>query len=485
MTSPYKLSASASRHPVAILGVPFDPVTASEAVARIERMIAEGNPHYLVTANVDFLVQARKDIELHRIFLNADLVLCDGTPIVWASRLLGTPLPERVAGADLAPLLIEVAARKGYRLFFLGASTESAQEAVTRLRARYPNLFVDYYSPPFSSLLEMEHEECRRRISAARPDLLFVALGCPKQEKWMAMHYRSMGVPVTIGVGGTIDFLAGRLRRAPVWMQRTGAEWLFRLAQEPRRLLRRYSHDLWSFGWAFLAECRTLRKGRTRTRGGHPTLGAALAAAESSVDGDGDVLLALDGIATVDSCSLGRLLRFERRLRFSGRRLILVAPSRAVRKVLAQTRLHHLVTVAPTHAAAHAILVQRAKIAAPALVQLQTNGNGLMWRGEITAATGEAVWNETRRALQTRLRAGPCNIDLSDVSYIDSTGLGVMVRSKKLALHQQQELWFSSPQAPVRNVLHLAGLERLLLNGAKKHARSRRRHESFLQPSHV
>src|SRR5258708_3244101 len=128
-----------ARPPIAILGVPFDNVAKQEAVELVESMIASGQPHYLVTPNVDFLVQARQDVELRRILFEAHLVLCDGTPLVWASRLLGNALPERVAGADLVPLLIETAAQKKYRLFLLGASPESAQRAVARLQSNSRN----------------------------------------------------------------------------------------------------------------------------------------------------------------------------------------------------------------------------------------------------------------------------------------------------------------------------------------------------------
>src|SRR5207237_3326363 len=128
-------------------------------------------------------------------------------------------------------------------------------QAVARLKARHPALnLVGNYSPPFKPLLEMDHQEIKRRIHAARPDLLFVSFGCPKQEKWIAMHYRSLGVPVTAGVGATIDFLAGQVRRAPRWMQRSGTEWIFRLLQEPRRLARRYLKDLRVFCWSIFRQ---------------------------------------------------------------------------------------------------------------------------------------------------------------------------------------------------------------------------------------
>ena len=241
--------------PIAILGVPFDNVTTAETIEAIGRMVTSRKPHYLVTANVDFLVQAQEDVELRRILFDAHLVLCDGTPLVWASRLLGNPLLERVAGADLVPLLLRTAAEKQYRVFFLGATPESAKQAVDNLRKLHPTLIIaDHYSPPFNKLLEMDHDEITRRIREAKADLLFVSFGCPKQEKWIAMHYRSLGVPVSAGVGATIDFLAGTVKRAPLWMQRGGVEWIYRLAQEPKRLFTRYFKDFWVFGWKLFAQ---------------------------------------------------------------------------------------------------------------------------------------------------------------------------------------------------------------------------------------
>src|SRR5258706_1542894 len=164
--------------PIAMLGIAFDNTTLAETLQRIQAMVASRQPHYVVTPNVDFLVQARRDVELRRILLDADLVVCDGTPLVWASRLLGNPLPERVAGADLVPQLLRVAAGKKFRLFFLGATPEANAEAADKVHAQYPGVIMaGHYSPPFRSLLGMDHGEIVRRIRAARPDLLFVAFG--------------------------------------------------------------------------------------------------------------------------------------------------------------------------------------------------------------------------------------------------------------------------------------------------------------------
>jgi len=241
-------SATDIRRPIAILGVPFDPVTLTDAVDRIESMVAEGGSHYVVTPNVDFLVKAARDAELRRILAGADLVLCDGKPIVWASRLLGEPLPCRVAGSDLIPCLLHRAEARGWRIFLLGGCCGVASEAARRIAGSHPSLpAVEHYSPPYRPLYEMDNAEIIARVCAAKPDIILVCFGCPKQEKWISQHLGALGDAVMIGAGGTVDFLAGAMARAPIWMRKSGTEWVFRLLQEPRRLARRYADDLFHF----------------------------------------------------------------------------------------------------------------------------------------------------------------------------------------------------------------------------------------------
>jgi exopolysaccharide biosynthesis WecB/TagA/CpsF family protein/anti-anti-sigma factor len=355
------VSDSRSGRGITLLGVPFEHITLDGAVQRIETMVASRRPHYVVTPNVDFLVQARRDAELRRILIEADLVVCDGTPVRWASSLLGNPLPERVAGADLVPRLIQLAAEKNYRLFFLGATPEANAQAVANLHARFSRLNISgHYSPPFRPLQEMDHAAIAERIRAARPDLLFVAFGCPKAEKWIAMHYRSLGVPVTIGVGATIDFLAGRVKRAPVWMQRAGLEWAFRLGQEPRRLFRRYATDLWQFSWGIAAQwwrTRSFWKGRpgktdslatiiepTWQRIQSPERLNADAVRQGAPTWEQAVtrhcLLDLGAVEVIDSTGVGLLLDLRKKLSRVGRCLVLLAPSEAVRRTLKWMRIH-------------------------------------------------------------------------------------------------------------------------------------------------
>ena len=237
---------STSGHPVAVLGVPIDNVGVDEVLARIEGWIAEGGFHQLATANTDFLINAVHDQELGDILRRCDLVVADGMPLVWTSRLLGNPLKARVTGVDLVPRLAALAAARAYRVFLLGGTPESLQGAAARLRSDHAGLqIVGQLSPPHARLEAMNHAAILEAIAEAEPDILLVGFGNPKQEKWLSMHRHRLQVPVTVGIGGTFDFLAGRVSRAPVWMQRNGLEWLYRTVQEPRRLTRRYAANAW------------------------------------------------------------------------------------------------------------------------------------------------------------------------------------------------------------------------------------------------
>ncbi|MBU6399796.1 MAG: WecB/TagA/CpsF family glycosyltransferase [Verrucomicrobia bacterium] len=473
---------------VAILGVPFDHLTMAQTIERIEQMIASRRPHYVVTANVDFLVQARQDVELRRILVEADLVLCDGTPLVWASRLLGNPLPGRVAGADLVPRLIQQAAERNYRIFFLGGAPEVSARAVLNLQNQYPRLkIVGSYSPSFVPLLEMDHAEMCRRIREARPDLLFVAFGCPKAEKWMAMHYRGLGVPVLIGVGGTIDFLAGRLQRAPVWMQHGGVEWIWRLLQEPRRLVGRYLADLRHFGIALLRQWWRLHtRPRSLSTADHsasvrvestwqrvrvPAWLDAAAVRRDQLFWDQEIrrhcLLELDQVRFIDSTGVGLLVGLQKRLHATGHTLVLLAPSRSVRRALRLMRLEDFFRVATDAAqASQVIREQGVEMNLPPDLNVALS-QPLLWQGEITAANADQVWQHTRTWIRAaRCRSVPLVIDLAAVRFIDCSGLGVMVRAKKLAAQQQVWLRFAGAQANVRNVLRWARLETALLDSS-------------------
>ncbi len=475
-----------SAPPIAILGVPFDNITTAETVALIEQMVSSRLPHYMATANVDFLVQALHDVELRRILMDAHLVLCDGTPLVWASRLLGNPLPERVAGSDLVPLLLQVAEKKGYRVFFLGGTDTSIKKAVDRLRQQHPALnIVGHYSPPFLPLHEMNHEEVTRRIRETKPDILFVSFGCPKQEKWIAMHYRTLGVPVSIGVGGTIDFLAGTVKRAPVWMRKSGTEWLYRLAQEPRRLCKRYVKDLAWFGQAIFRQWWQMHfakmPGRTTQKvsceGQHVYRFLKMPAeldvefvrrealiCEEALATCRHCALELQDVKFVDSSGMGLLIRLQKKARITGRQLILVAPSNAVISALKLMRLKDFFTIVRDHKEVQKIM--ETNIIPKGATKQAAATNGLAWKGEVTAANVDEIWKTTQAYLTSCGKSTEVKIDLSEVPFIDSTGLGLMIRARKVAAQSGSKIVFSGAQPNVRNVLRIARLESTLLGAA-------------------
>jgi N-acetylglucosaminyldiphosphoundecaprenol N-acetyl-beta-D-mannosaminyltransferase len=208
----------------------------SDTLAWIEVAIAARAPRQICTANPEFVMTAQRDPEFRAVLRAADLVLPDGVGLLWAARRQGQPLPERVAGSDLIYQTAEVGARLGWRIFYLGAAERVAQAAADKLAALYPGLTVAgaYAGSPAPA----EEAALVARVQAAQPDLLLVAYGAPAQDKWIARHKARLGVPVSMGVGGSFDFVAGVAQRAPRWVQRLGLEWLHRLWRQPWRARR-------------------------------------------------------------------------------------------------------------------------------------------------------------------------------------------------------------------------------------------------------
>jgi N-acetylglucosaminyldiphosphoundecaprenol N-acetyl-beta-D-mannosaminyltransferase len=249
-----------SRSLVRIGGVDFDNVTMDEALERIGELIELRRPALVVTPNVDHVVRVQHDPQYAAIVRRADLVLPDGQPLVWLSRLLGEPLKERVAGSDLFPRLCGYAAERGWRVFLLGGAPGAAERARDVLVRRHPALqVVGTHCPPIG--FDTDPAECERTLAsvvAVRPQLVFVGLGSPKQERWIVRNMLRYQPAVSIGVGISFSFVAGDVKRAPRWMQRRGLEWLHRVYQEPRRLAGRY----FLRGWRFLPlACINLARG--------------------------------------------------------------------------------------------------------------------------------------------------------------------------------------------------------------------------------
>jgi len=235
-----------------LFGISIDAVQMQQAVANLRSWIENDSDvcRYVVTPNVDHAVLLQENSALVQSYKEAHMILADGHPIVWASRLLRQPLPERVPGSELVPALFDSFSQKGsLKVFLLGAQPGVAATAAKHMKERWPNVeTVGVYSPPFG--FEHDPNECNYilgRIALAKPDVLIVGLGAPKQEIWVNQHYQKIQAKAALCVGATIDFLAGEQKRAPVWMQKSGFEWLHRMCSQPKRLVRRYAKDAWVF----------------------------------------------------------------------------------------------------------------------------------------------------------------------------------------------------------------------------------------------
>ena len=237
---------------VRILDCDFDALDLRQALDRVADYVASGTFHSSCGVNVDQLVKMRRDRDFRDLVSRSDLITADGTPVVWASRLLGRPLPERLPSIDLFEALLGVAAEQGWSVYLLGARDEVLTEAEEVLRCRHPGLRV--VGRQHGYFADAEQRAVAAAIRDARPQLLFVAMSSPRKERFVHGNRDLLqSVPFVLGVGGALDIAAGRTRRAPRWMAGAGVEWLYRLAQEPRRLARRYLWDDMAFlgmvGW--------------------------------------------------------------------------------------------------------------------------------------------------------------------------------------------------------------------------------------------
>lgn len=219
-----------------ILGVKVANMTLTETLEWVRMMVEQGKPRHVVTANAEIIYKAYKEPDFREMLDKADLVTADGSGVVLGSKLLGCPISERVTGIDLVQGIFQLAEEKGWVLYFLGAGPDVVKKAVLNILGKYPRLRIVGYRDGYFS--QEETEEVVSNILKAKPEILLVALGVPKQEEFIQKHMRNLNTPISIGVGGSFDVLAGVKFRAPVWMQEKGLEWLYRLYKEPWRYRR-------------------------------------------------------------------------------------------------------------------------------------------------------------------------------------------------------------------------------------------------------
>jgi N-acetylglucosaminyldiphosphoundecaprenol N-acetyl-beta-D-mannosaminyltransferase len=352
------------RNTVNILGIPIDKLNTQEALDRMEYFITTRRFHQVATANTNFLVNGLFDPELRYILRVCDMVVPDGMLVVRAAGALKSRIEERVTGADLVPRLSKISAQKGYRIFMLGGKPENAQRARENMLEKYPGLnIVGCLSPNVRSILSKEdNEPILDAIEAAKPDVLLVAFGNPKQEKWIHLHRERLAkipVPVCIGVGGTFDFLSGAVPRAPYWMQDCGLEFVWRFLLDPWRLGKRYAHDFWHFLPSLWQQYRAMHRPPSQetpevtmtpvvdnsvifTIGGHfdKALSEEFATlADQAIQNEKHLVLEFKPGTTFDADGMSVLIMLPKRATYKERSVFLVAPPKEVQTLFRRSQL--------------------------------------------------------------------------------------------------------------------------------------------------
>lgn len=464
-----------------ILGIPIDDLSMDAALNRLEEFVAvgraTGKTHQIATVNADFVVKAIDDPELRWILQESDMATADGMPLVWGARLLGVPLEGRVTGADLVPALAERAARNGYSIYLLGGAPGVAQNAAQILQTRYPGLnIVGVFSPPVSSILEMD-ENIAQRIRQAKPDILLVAFGNPKQEKWINMHARTLAVPVMIGVGGTLDFIAGVTKRAPKWMQKTGMEWVFRLAQEPRRLWKRYVVDFGGFGIFFVRQWLLMRgkslpativpqndivlvEGQLvvnlvgRLDGGNAeSFHRKIIQALNDLGRTPRLIINLANAQFIDSRGLGVLVAIAKMTRDNGSDMRLAATPNAIANTF---KLMRVDTFFQQFKDVPSALAGEDQPSSSTSVPNTSTWSIIPMPRRLDAATSPQV----SEACETQIKQNPrLVLDLATTVFLSSAGLGMLVKLEKLAQSMGGEIRLANCSRDVVRSLELGRME--------------------------
>jgi N-acetylglucosaminyldiphosphoundecaprenol N-acetyl-beta-D-mannosaminyltransferase len=445
------------RAPIAILGVPFDNVNLGEALALVGDLIQSGKPHYAASVSVDFLVQALDDVELRHILFDAHLVLAEDNLIVRSSKILGNSLPGGIKVSNLISELLALAEQKKWRVFLLGGNDDAA----AKIRQRHPALHLDSHAPPDRPLLEMDHADIRRRVHAAQPHILLVAFGSTKQEKWISMNYREARVPFVIGAGTSLDFLAGGGKRPAStgknfrkFIRAVFKQW-WQLRNKKSKAPMVDAGDVMPDPLGNLVIRAPARLGAAEAQ---TSQAEWLRAVENS-----HVLFDLTDTVLVDSTGIGVLVRLRRRARELGWQFILIAPRPPVEAALKLMKLDEFFAIQASLAGARILMESSAGAATVTSGVLDTELQ-IRWNGEVTALNAVELGAFTEGELSQITPGMTVVIDLSRVTFVDSTGIGLMVRFKKNLKRRDINLKFANALPAVRNVVRQTQLEEFLLD---------------------
>lgn len=464
-----------------LLGLPFHDVTLEETLAFCEDALKGDACRYMVTANVDFTTQAYEDADLKKIVFFADRVVCDGMPLVWLSRLFGYPLRERVAGSDMVPRLLEICGREKHPVYFFGSDLKTLEEAKVIVEERYPGLkVVGVDSPPFGAVIDWDNDELCRKMRASGAKLLLACLGCPKQERWIYAHHKEAGIPLSIGVGASLDFITGKQKRAPRWMQKTGLEWFWRMAGSPSRLVARYGKDFVFLTKASLRQAWSQRRRETIVENavfapivesvGKPDVCRIAwtgSLRRSELDGAplpdsvvAPVLLDASQVTFTDSSGLGRLAMLIRLCRAAAQPLYLVNASNVFKGAIRDSQMDSLVIPVESEAAAMALIssqssesVASREIDDGVVVVGFKRSLDAVYHDEMMAILESAVSSAGIRTLV---------VDLRQVGFIDSRAVGGLIRAWKSMSGKGGTLLLAGANPAVREIIALLRLDKVM-----------------------
>lgn len=465
-----------------LLGLPFHDLTLEESLDFCTAAMLDDQCRYMVTANVDFTTQAYEDPDLKKIVFFADRVVCDGMPLVWLSRLLGYPLRERVAGSDMVPRLLDICGNAGHGVYFLGSDIDTLKEAKEIVEQRYPGLrVVGMDSPPVGAVIEWNNEELSAKMRASGAKLLLVCLGCPKQERWICAHHKESGIPLSIGVGASLDFITGKQVRAPRWMQKTGLEWFWRMASSPKRLASRYAKDFKFLIKAAWQQTRSQKRRKilvdsardqtpvenisqgtlTRLEWKGELQGGSLAGAPVPEKITSPVVLDASRISIIDSSGLGQLALLARGCRSAGFPLVVVTPSEAFRTSVRSVRMDYLFPTVNSDADA----LQYVRDHETSGGEHRVADDGVAWVSFNRALDG-TYYDEMMTTLQEALRNSQGTkvlvVDLKDVGFMDSRAVGGLIRIWKQMAATGGQMFYTAANPVVSEIIHLLRLDKVL-----------------------
>ena len=505
---------------IVILGIPIDNCNMAETIEQILSLVEahgrDGRARQVATVNVDFVVNTLtwrlsrpRHPELLDILRKADLVTPDGMPMVWASRLLGTPLRERVTGADLVPRLAEAAAAHGKSIYFLGGRADVGKHAAEKLKNEYPDLKIAGIDSPFvrieGEVLDAALDEDRAivdRINRSRADILLIGFGNPKQEVWFERNRHRLQVPVSIGIGGTYEFIVGSVARAPGWMQKYGLEWLFRITQDPARLWKRYFVGFFKFGLMIFPSIvyyrfKKLVFNTTRRKAFETNIEKAAAvetkqqplkvvplprafdaaaaeqlrsAAETDLSRSNHCILDFSRVELVDSSGLGLLLSLWRQAETQKKIIYMIELSASIRRFFELNRTYDLFEsriFSDLDATLNDIKNQEAL---PSFYYVESLRNQTVILNLIGTLDAGQMAGLDMAAFEAVIGNRNCILKLKDLNFVDSSGIVFFLKIQKYMSGQDKTCLLCSLQDNVLQMFRITKLHRLFTIAADQSA---------------